>query len=153
MKTLTLFLCLFFSVNALAQNIVLDNNFNMELNKITYKKTITATLQVVGAKSKHKFISLDVVFYSTSNKKIQFPLSEMKFRANSKDYKVILQQGLGAYSSVSGQYLKFKKKKKTTLYIEVQDNFTEGTFIFKGKPIGKINVTKNSKEGIFKLIN
>lgn len=136
-----------------AQNAVtLDSNFSLEITDITYKKSAKASLQLVVAKKGYKIITLEVTLYSKSKKREKLDLKQLKFVANTEDYALVTQQGLGVWKSTTGLQLKFKGEKKTRLYIQVKDTIREGVLVFNDTNIYTISLSSKNKNGLVKPI-
>lgn len=130
--------------------IPLDSNFSIEISEVTFKKSVTSTLQLVVAKPDHKILTFEVLLYSKSKKREVLDLNEMKFVSNGESYQVVSQQGLGVWSSTSGLFIHLKEKKKTKLYVQVKEDINDGQVTFNDKGIFEINVSSNSQDAEFK---
>lgn len=140
--------------HSFSQNVVpLDDNFSMEITEVTYKKSVTGTLQLVVAKTDHKILTFEVVLYSKSKKREQLDLNQMKLVSNGEAYQIVTQQGLGVWNSATGLFLKVKEEKKIKIYAQVKDDFQEGQLRFNSKDIYQISVSSNSQNGTFKAVN
>ena len=64
--------------------IPLDGNFSIEIAEVTFKKSVTSTLQLVVAKANHKILTFEVILYSKSKKREVLDLNEMKFISNGE---------------------------------------------------------------------
>jgi hypothetical protein len=137
-----------------SQNFIpLDDNFSIEITEVTYKKSVTGTLQLVVAKTDHKILTFEVVLYSKSKKREQLDLNQMKLVSIGEVYQVVTQQGLGVWNSATGLFLKVKEEKKIKLYAQVKDDFKDGQLTFNGKDIYQVSVSTNSQNATFKPVN
>ena len=130
--------------------IPLDGNFSIEIAEVTFKKSVTSTLQLVVAKANHKILTFEVILYSKSKKREVLDLNEMKFISNGESYQVVSQQGLGVWSSTSGLFIHLKEQKKVKLYVQVKEDINDGQVTFNDKGIFEINVYSNSHDAEFK---
>ena len=126
-------------------------NYNIEIQEVVQKKSITSLGQLMFPHSKMKYIGIKAIFIPTSKEKETFDLERLVTKYGGKEYPFLLPNGFAITQSGSGRFISSRKKKKKSIYAEVPKEFSEGILYYDGKKIGEFKFTKNSKKGTFRI--